>query len=166
MVKRNAEQSKPPFTRSRKERARRKNNQITFKVKSLAHFLLQTLGCFISSSWITSLSTSSFLEWWWLYIWDIICHCLYQPVWHRAYVLDWNSNEIESELEMRDMKRPFETFQTQLSNSFKQDWKTFKKCTAKKERNNSTWGTRVLKSNLFVELKISKRHFEINWPLW
>ena len=34
--------------------------------------------------------------------------------------------------------------------------------------NNSTWGTIAVKSNVFVsflgELKIPKRHFEINWP--
>ena len=34
---------------------------------------------------------------------------------------------------------------------------------------NSTWGTIIVKSNLFVrflgELKIPKIHFEINWPL-
>ena len=39
----------------------------------------------------------------------------------------------------------------------------------KKNENNSTWGTIVVKSNFFVqflgELKIPKRHFEINWPL-
>ena len=38
----------------------------------------------------------------------------------------------------------------------------------KKNENNSTWGTIVVKSNFFVrflgELKIPKRHFEINWP--
>ena len=35
--------------------------------------------------------------------------------------------------------------------------------------NNSTWGTKVVKSIFLVhflgELKIPKRHFEINWPL-
>ena len=38
-----------------------------------------------------------------------------------------------------------------------------------KNENNSTWGTIVVKSTFFVrflgELKIPKRHFEINWPL-
>ena len=36
-------------------------------------------------------------------------------------------------------------------------------------KNNLTWGTIVVKLNFFVrflgELKIPKRHFEINWPL-
>ena len=36
--------------------------------------------------------------------------------------------------------------------------------------NNSTWGTIVVKSDFYVrflrELKIPKRHFEINWPLF
>ena len=39
----------------------------------------------------------------------------------------------------------------------------------KTNENNPTWGTIVVKSNFFVcflgELKIPKRHFEINWPL-
>ena len=39
----------------------------------------------------------------------------------------------------------------------------------KVNENNSTWGTIVVKSNFFVcflgELRIQKRHFEINWPL-
>ena len=42
----------------------------------------------------------------------------------------------------------------------------------KTNENNSTWGTIVVKSNFFVhffgrieEMKIPKRHFEINWPL-
>ena len=39
----------------------------------------------------------------------------------------------------------------------------------KTNENNSNWGTIVVKSNFFVrflgELKIPKRHFEINWPL-
>ena len=39
----------------------------------------------------------------------------------------------------------------------------------KTNENNLTWGTIVVKSNFFVrflgELKIPKRHFEINWPL-
>ena len=39
----------------------------------------------------------------------------------------------------------------------------------KTNENNSTWGTIVVRSNLFVhfleEFKIPKRHFEINWPL-
>ena len=39
----------------------------------------------------------------------------------------------------------------------------------KRNENNSTRGTIVVKSNFFVrffgELKIPKRHFEINWPL-
>ena len=38
----------------------------------------------------------------------------------------------------------------------------------KTNENNSTWGTIVVKINFFVrflaELKIPKRHFEINWP--
>ena len=42
-------------------------------------------------------------------------------------------------------------------------------CSQKTNENNSTWGTIVVKSNSFPsfvgELKISKRHFEINWPL-
>ena len=41
--------------------------------------------------------------------------------------------------------------------------------TQKTNEINSTWGTIVVKSNFFVhslgELKIPKRHFEINWPL-
>ena len=36
-------------------------------------------------------------------------------------------------------------------------------------KNNSTWGIIVVKLNFFIrflgELKIPKRHFEINWPL-
>ena len=39
----------------------------------------------------------------------------------------------------------------------------------KTNKNNLTWGTIVVKSNFFVcflgELKIQKRHLEINWPL-
>ena len=39
----------------------------------------------------------------------------------------------------------------------------------KTNENNSTWGTIVVKSIFFIrfmgELKIPKRHFEINWPL-
>ena len=39
----------------------------------------------------------------------------------------------------------------------------------KTNENNSTWGTIEVKSNFFArflgELKIPKRHFEINWPL-
>ena len=39
----------------------------------------------------------------------------------------------------------------------------------KTNENNSTWGTIVVKLISFVrflgELKITKRHFEINWPL-
>ena len=39
----------------------------------------------------------------------------------------------------------------------------------KTNENNSTWGTIVVKSNIFIrflgELKVPKRHFEINWPL-
>ena len=39
----------------------------------------------------------------------------------------------------------------------------------KKNEDNSTWGTIEVKSNFFAcfleELKIPKRHFEINWPL-
>ena len=39
----------------------------------------------------------------------------------------------------------------------------------KSNENNSTWGTLLVKSNFFLrfleELKIPKRHFEINWPL-
>ena len=39
----------------------------------------------------------------------------------------------------------------------------------KTNENNSTWGTIVVKSIFFFrflgELKIPKRHFEINWPL-
>ena len=39
----------------------------------------------------------------------------------------------------------------------------------KMNKNNSAWGTVVVKSNFFVrffgELKITKRHFKINWPL-
>ena len=39
----------------------------------------------------------------------------------------------------------------------------------KTNENKSTWGTIVVKSNFFIpyfgELKIPKRHFEINWPL-
>ena len=39
----------------------------------------------------------------------------------------------------------------------------------KTNENNSTWGTKVVRSNFFVpflgELKIPKRHFEINGPL-
>ena len=39
----------------------------------------------------------------------------------------------------------------------------------KMNKNNSTWGTILVKWNCFVrflgELKIPKRHFEMNWPL-
>ena len=39
----------------------------------------------------------------------------------------------------------------------------------KTNKNNSIWSTIVVKSNFFIrfmgELKIPKRHFEINWPL-
>ena len=39
----------------------------------------------------------------------------------------------------------------------------------KTNKNNSTWGTIVVKSNFFIHflgvLKIPRRHFEINWPL-
>ena len=39
----------------------------------------------------------------------------------------------------------------------------------KTNENNSTWGTMIVKSNLFVcflgKLMIPKRHFKINWPL-
>ena len=41
----------------------------------------------------------------------------------------------------------------------------FLQFTQKTNENNSTWGTIVAKSIFFVELKIPKRHFEINWPL-
>ena len=39
----------------------------------------------------------------------------------------------------------------------------------KMNENNLSWGTIVVKSNIFVhflgKFKIPKRHFEINWPL-
>ena len=42
-------------------------------------------------------------------------------------------------------------------------------CSQKTNKNNSTWGTIVVMLNFFIlfleELKIPKRHFEINWPL-
>ena len=38
----------------------------------------------------------------------------------------------------------------------------------KTNENNSTWGTVVVEFFIYFlgELKIPKRHFEINWPLW
>ena len=64
--------------------------------------------------------------------------------------------------------------QIQLNTSNKTLWRYYQMVVGGKKNkdvqsNNSTWGTIVVKSNFFVrflgELKIPKRHFEINRPL-